>query len=268
VWAEDTAGNRGPAARRTWTIAPETVIEPVAAGGTVTSDTEGDGATSTDPLETSITSPVAGPVEVTETVILDPSTAGYSFFGQQVNITAPASTPENPLKFAFRLDPSLVPTGEDQDTVQVFRNGVKVDACTDQSGNAAPDPCVLKREALADGDIEFTVLTSRASHWNVGIAAQDTTPPTGALKINNGAAKTTKAAVTLSLSANDNSDVVSEVRIRNAGGPWSGWMAYTATKRWTLAAGKGTRTVDVEYRDVAGNVSAASDSIKVVKKKR
>jgi hypothetical protein len=53
------------------------------------------------------------------------------------------------------------------------------------------------------------------------------------------------------------------MRFRNAGTTtWSPWQAYTTNKFWTLTAGTGTKTVYVQYKDRAGNVSAtASDSI-------
>jgi hypothetical protein len=170
VRADDDAGNRGPATTRTWTIAPKTTSETVTAGGTLTSDTEGDGTTASDPVETQITSPVAGPVSITQSAGVSESSAGFSLLGQQVNIEAPASTADNPLRFVFTLDSTLIPAGEDEDTIQVFRNGAQVQNCADPtSGTASPDPCVLGRELLVDGDVEFTVLTSHASAWNFGV---------------------------------------------------------------------------------------------------
>ena len=168
VRADDDAGNRGLTVSRTWTIAPETVSEPVAAGGTLTSDTEGDGATASDPVETQITSPVAGTVEVTESATVTESSAGYSLLGQQVTIHTPDATAENPLRFVFTLDSTLIPAGEDQNTIQIFRNGAQVQNCADQSGTASPDPCVLSRVLVGD-DIQFTILTSHASEWNFGV---------------------------------------------------------------------------------------------------
>jgi hypothetical protein len=73
------------------------------------------------------------------------------------------------LRFAFRLDPSLLPAGEDHISIEVFRNGIRVALCDDQSGKASPNLCVLSREVLADGDIEVTILTAAASYWNLGV---------------------------------------------------------------------------------------------------
>lgn len=168
--ATDRAGNVGPVQSWTWTVAPDRANEEVGAGGTLTTDADGEaGATSFDPVETTITSPVAGLVSIEESAAVTQSSAGYSLLGQQVNIEAPSSTADNPLRFAFVLDSTLIPAGENQDTVQVFRNGARVEACTGTSGTASPDPCVVSRNLLTDGDVEFTVLTSHASAWNLGV---------------------------------------------------------------------------------------------------
>jgi hypothetical protein len=97
-----------------------------------------------------------------------------------VDITAPTATAQNPLRLVFTLDASQVPQGQNEGTIQVFRNGTKAENCADGSGVASPDPCVLEREALGGGDLRFTVLNPRISVWNFGEAAEpsDTTPPT------------------------------------------------------------------------------------------
>jgi hypothetical protein len=53
------------------------------------------------------------------------------------------------------------------------------------------------------------------------------------------------------------------VRLKNNGSAtWSRWYLYTTSKSWALSAGAGKKTVYVQFKDRAGNVSAvASDSI-------
>ena len=171
VEATDWAGNVGPVETRTFTVEPEQVSTPVTAGQPVSTDSENDGATASDPVESRIVSPVQGTVSITET----PTTttqppSGYSLLGQQVNIEAPASTADNPLKLVFVLDSSVLPQDESYSTLQVFRNGVPAQDCAgNSSGVAEPDPCVLSRELLSDDDVKFTVLTSHASAWNFGV---------------------------------------------------------------------------------------------------
>jgi hypothetical protein len=72
-------------------------------------------------------------------------------------------------------------------------------------------------------------------------------------------------SVTLKLSASDPSPAsgVSSMRFRNGGTTtWSSWSSYSTSKSWTLTAGGGTKTVYVQYRDRARNISAmVSDTI-------
>lgn len=97
--------------------------------------------------------------------------------------------------------------------------------------------------------------------------AVDVTPPVGTVSINAGAATTRTSAVTLSVPATDNLDPngVKDVWVSNSA-TMAGMsiVPYAATIPWTLAAGDGTRSVYVRWRDNYGNVSAIkSDSILV-----
>jgi hypothetical protein len=131
-------------------------------GGTLSTDREGDGATPASPVETTVTTPVAGPVTILQTPASFATTA-FTFLGQQVNITAPVATVELPLRLTFRIEATL---GANALTLQVFRNGVQVPACT--GAGATPDPCIASRTILSDGDVELVVLTSAASAWTFG----------------------------------------------------------------------------------------------------
>jgi uncharacterized delta-60 repeat protein len=165
---QNTSGYRMVVARYLDTSGEGVSAEAVA-GGTVTTDTEDDGATATDTVETSVTTPNAGTVSITETPVEEPVPSGFSLLGEQVEITAPVATVEDPLTLLFQLDASLVPPGQDETTVQVFKDGVEVDACSGSPGTASPDPCVSNRATLPDGDVEITVLTSQAGLWTFGV---------------------------------------------------------------------------------------------------
>ena len=145
---------------------------PVIGGGTATTDTEQDGATPFDPVETSVTSPNAGTVTISETnpPFSQSPPSGFTFLGQQVEITAPAATPDNPLRIVFLLDSSL---GANT-SVAIFKNGVLVPDCPG-SAIASPDPCVTARGTSGD-DVQITILTSTASSWNFGLSVQTPTP--------------------------------------------------------------------------------------------
>jgi hypothetical protein len=71
--------------------------------------------------------------------------------------------------------------------------------------------------------------------------------------------------VKLALNATDPTPAsgIASMRFRNSGTTtWSAWQAYATSRSWTLTSGAGTKTVYVQYRDKALNVSAATlDSI-------
>ncbi len=92
------------------------------------------------------------------------------------------------------------------------------------------------------------------------IILTDTVPPIGTNRINNGAAFTTNPAVTLTLSATDNSGVVTSMRFSNAGTNWSDWEPFGVSKAWTLSAGNGAKTVSAQFRDSASNTSANANA--------
>jgi hypothetical protein len=141
---------------------PKDVNALLPAGGTLSTDREGDGATPARPVETTVTTPFAGPVTIFQTQASFGSTA-FTFLGQQVSITAPVAAAELPLRLTFRIEATL---GANVLTLQVFRNGVQVPACT--GVGATPDPCIASRTILVDGDVELVVLTSAASAWTFG----------------------------------------------------------------------------------------------------
>ena len=149
----------------------ERVTADIEAGGTLTTDTESDGATSSDPVETSLTTPNAGVVSIEETAVTAQPPSGFQFLGQQVNITAPPATSADPLTIVFRIDSSQIPSGEDEYTVQIFKDGLQVPPCTGPPGHASPDPCISNRDLLPDGDIQIAALASSASSWNLAAVA-------------------------------------------------------------------------------------------------
>ncbi len=122
-----------------------------------------------------------GTVSIAVTGTTETAPSGYSFLGQQVNITAPDATAANPLVFVFQIDASVLAAGGvDATTVRVFRNAGPVADCdTSDTGPpppgpppppppASPDPCIASRVILGSGAAELTVRTSQASHWNFG----------------------------------------------------------------------------------------------------
>jgi hypothetical protein len=90
----------------------------------------------------------------------------------------------------------------------------------------------------------------------------DNVAPTGTVIINGNAAATKTTTVTLTLSASDTQGAVTQMRFSNDGTTFSASEAYATSKTWALTSGDGTKTVYVQYQDVAGNWStAATDTI-------
>gem|GEM_PF-5661398 len=92
----------------------------------------------------------------------------------------------------------------------------------------------------------------------------DAAPPTGSIVINGGGVSTHTAYVTLTLSASDPQSGVSQMRFSNDGTNWSDWETYASTKQWTLTPGNGVRTVYVQYRNSAGNISTHTANISLL----
>ena len=116
-------------------------------------------------------------------------------------------------------------------------------------------------------DVEFRDAADNDSAPISDTITLDTTAPSGTISINGGAATTTSTSVTLTLTCDDGllGCGCDQMQFRNDGGAWSGWEAVAGTKAWILTEGEGTKTVDVEFRDAAGNDSAPiSDDIELI----
>jgi hypothetical protein len=87
----------------------------------------------------------------------------------------------------------------------------------------------------------------------------DTTPPRGTLTINGGAVATRSTMATLTLTAADDGGGAIQMCLSNTATCGS-WAPFEVTKSWGLAAGNGTTTVNVWYRDQWGNMSATPNS--------
>jgi hypothetical protein len=94
-----------------------------------------------------------------------------------------------------------------------------------------------------------------------GTIILDTTPPTGSISIEAGAAYATSTSVVLTLNASDANGVIS-MCFSNDGTAYTGWETFSTVKSWILTAGDGIKTVYVKFKDNAGLESLAiSDTI-------
>ncbi len=144
------------------------VADTVGAGGTVTTDIAGQGATAARPVQSSVTTPNGGPVSITVLNASGPSPAGFTSLGLQFHVSAPPASPMDPLMLVFLIHESIVPPGLDADSIQLFKNGALVPSCTGPPGVASPDPCVSDRQ-YAGGVYQLTALTSSASIWSFAV---------------------------------------------------------------------------------------------------
>ena len=122
--------------------------------------------------------------------------------------------------------------------------------------------------ALAEGPHTLQVREADAlGNWSApgGFALNlDLTPPTGSVVIDGGATYSRFTDAALALLAEDGpGSGVAQMQFSNDGAAWSGWEAFAAAKVWTHSAGDGPKTVHVQLRDAAGNVSTEeiTDSI-------
>ena len=80
------------------------------------------------------------------------------------------------------------------------------------------------------------------------------------IQINGGASYTESPSVTLALSS---PDLAFYMRFSNDDVSWSenDWEPYSSSKAWTLTSGDGDKTVFVQFKDLFGVISGASDTI-------
>jgi hypothetical protein len=174
VVATDNAGNQQTVVHY-YTVKKQ-VSSKLADGGTLSTDPSGSGPSTDNPVQAAVTSPGGGTVAITVGPAATGSTpSGFTAAGMEVDITAPpAANPAHPLVIVFELSPAQLPAGATAATLQVFKNGLQVPACTGPAGTASPDPCITARDTLPGGGARITVLTTTASHWQF---AQHLTTP-------------------------------------------------------------------------------------------
>ncbi|MDQ0858823.1 beta-L-arabinofuranosidase domain-containing protein [Bacillus sp. V2I10] len=97
--------------------------------------------------------------------------------------------------------------------------------------------------------------TSKQYTIHIVKGENDTTPPEGHFTINSEAKYTNNPKVTLTLDAQDETSGVDTVRFSTDSENWTDWETYTTTKEVTLPSSDGEKTVFVEFKDQAGNIS-------------
>jgi hypothetical protein len=88
----------------------------------------------------------------------------------------------------------------------------------------------------------------------------DTTAPTGTMSVNGGAAYAASTSATVNSAVSDALSGVHQMSV-DAGSGYGSWITYAASSAVTLPSGDGTKTVNVKYKDDAGNVVTLTDTI-------
>lgn len=110
-------------------------------------------------------------------------------------------------------------------------------------------------------------ITYYGSTWGVAqsgvhdIVRVDSTAPSGTMKLEGGAAQSSKLTVSIDSAVTDTAGSgVADMRVWVNGG-WGAWKPYVAKTYVMLPGYDGTKTVKVEYRDEVGNVTQRTDTI-------
>jgi hypothetical protein len=121
--------------------------------------------------------------------------------------------------------------------------------CLQAEGWASGDPRI--RNALKNAVANNTFLKK-----GYDIITPGSPPANGSITINSGAEWTKSTAVTLNLTAIDDSPPI-QMCISNTTS-CTAWTAFAATKTWTLPLGNGAKTVYAWFRDTWGNATPAA----------
>lgn len=147
--------------------------------------------------------------------------------------------------------------------VRVSVAGASGDAVNAGDGTWSLDLATLFAEDIPEGvyDVAATATDPAGNSAADGTAGEltiDRTPPQGAFTIGPGdPAFVGSTGVALAVSVTG----AAEMRFRNRGEEWGGWQPLAAALPWVLPDGDGNKTVDGEFRDLAGNRLALSDSV-------
>jgi large repetitive protein len=106
----------------------------------------------------------------------------------------------------------------------------------------------------------YVKFKDRAGNWSYSYLASvtlDTTPPTGSITINLGAAATNTTSVALYFTCTDALTGCIYMQFSSDGVTYSAAEWYGTPRAWTLATGNGNKTVYVKFGDSVGNWSTA-----------
>jgi hypothetical protein len=119
-------------------------------------------------------------------------------------------------------------------------------------------------DGLKTVDAEFRDGAGNVSDVVSDTILLDQTAPEVTLDVADGKSFTDSRTVSVHIQATDAGSGLMDMRFRRVtiGGPWEGWLAYQDHYTWSVTLGDGSKTIEAQVRDRAGNVSTvASDSV-------
>ncbi|SCX82181.1 S-layer homology domain-containing protein [Alkaliphilus peptidifermentans] len=115
-------------------------------------------------------------------------------------------------------------------------------------------------EGVSEEGSYILVVTDTAGNITTLEFIIDTTPPSGSITINDEEDYTNDTDVTINMTGADENGPV-EMRLSNDNVIWSSWEMLLSNKSWTISDGEGKKTVYMQLRDKAGNISDFEASI-------
>jgi len=183
----------------------------------------------------------------------------------------PTATPSGPVEYILTYEGAIDVLLRENDITLVSDPANAVGATVELSGDGNTTRTVTLTNCWGEGRLHIEVVAETASdaaggYANAAMGATvtvDNTLPTGTVIINDGAAWTKSASVTLTLTYSDgDGSGVADMRFSNDGTDWSLWETVGTGKTWTITAGDGEKTVYVQFKDNAGNESySTTDTI-------
>ena len=133
----------------------ESVSQDLAGGESLTTDGEGDGATVDDVVETRVTTPVAGSVEIEEAPPAVTAPNGQRALGQQVAVVAPGASAVHPVELAIDVTSGQLAGGYDVGDVGLAVDGGLAPACPEVG--TVTGTCLVEPPSLQSGAIHLVV---------------------------------------------------------------------------------------------------------------
>jgi hypothetical protein len=111
--------------------------------------------------------------------------------------------------------------------------------------------------------VQYRDVALGASSSYTDTIGYDPDAPSGTMMVNNGDASSPSQDAFVDSAVSDAASGMSQMRIDPGTGTFGAWIAYAASVEIALPPGNGTKTVRAEYRDVAGNILALTDTIEL-----